>query len=342
MRSACRAGAASLAAALALAGCGGGANSAPGVQPVTAAAHATPPAASSRTSIATANLTLVFPPVLIGKAGQIVRAAPSSSSRHQQFVDPGTSNLIDIYVDGSLIPNIDGLAGANDSIVVTATPEGTQGVSLPLYATGTNWVVAVEYDSSHSNLLALGEANLINILLGTVNTVSMTMQMNVTGVGLIDLPGQTDPLLMSGQTLNIGVLAPCGLSSQFATYPTDANGTFVPVSGYGGTSTPSVTGAGVGITSLSQPQTQFVPSFTISWDLNCDDMVLTAIAANPANAIWNDVTGGNSGNYSNAYYGGSDRGGPNQGVWDLYNVYGALGLFSQTSTASVTKTIDIY
>ncbi len=151
----------------------------------------------------------------------------------------------------------------------------------------------------------------------------MTMLMNAVYVGFVDLPLQSNPLLMLGQpSVSIGALATCLGSNQYAAFPADANGTFVPVSGYGGTSNPSVSGSGVGLTMLSQVQTQFVPSFTFAGRRrrygHCGGAMIQHTA------IWNDIVT-NTATYNSARYGGNDFGGQYQGIWDLEYAIGFPG-----------------
>lgn len=353
---------AALAAVLILAGCGGGGGSSPVQKP---AAHPSAAPASTRTVVGTTTLSLVLPKVLHAK-GTLAVAKKTAAAKRPQFVDPqpaptsgsATSNLIDIYVDGSLLYNLDGQAGSyGASVFVNATATGAQTLQIPLFSTATNEIVAVEYDDLHANLIAIGETNLSTFTPGTAQNISITMQMNAVGLAIIDQPNESDPVMMAAQNGPWGLTENVcsygsGGTSGIGVYDVDAYNNLVPAAnGYGGTGFATVTGLSdnSGTTSLSAPQTQFPGTYTILWDSNCDTITLNATSPNPANSINADISNSTAyANYLNGYINNAIAG-PNQGIWNLYYEYDPQNSFSnqyfsqtlnQASNATVGGTID--
>ena len=255
-----RVAAAATIASLVLTACGGGGSSTTPSQPVKPAA--TPaPSAASRTAVGTAKITLALPQVLTAK-GKAVRAISrisgratqfsKTASKSPQFVDPspnplsagpcGGPNVIDIYVDGTLLSAIDGGPEGSDSLCVQPGKTGRETATLPLYSTAANTIVAVEWDALGQNVLAIGESDFGGFAPGNVQNVSLTMLMNAFGVGIVDLSNPSGALLMTPSTEFAPAPGPCPGSSQFAVYPTDALGNFIPAAGSGGTSTATITG----------------------------------------------------------------------------------------------------
>jgi hypothetical protein len=322
-------------AAIALAACGGGGGGSVAPKTVTQAKarglpaqanKATPlPAAASFTQVGTARVALTLPHVLTGKNAQAVRAIhgmrtgstsilrkpsaallskiASTTRRSPKYVDPigcqyGSCppNLIDIYVDGVLVPNLDGCAGPLDSICVNSMNDGTQNLSIPLYSTNSNDIVVEEFDpcgSDCGDLLAMGNTFVGSFQPGTAVNASVTMQMNTAYVGILDVYNQQDPEVMTGQTY-YGLSGTCGESpqkTQFGLYTADSLGDFVPVAGYGGTSTPTETATSDNGGTTLTPQTTIPGLWFVSWDGNCDGVAVNATATNPAYAISYDVLG---------------------------------------------------
>ena len=328
-----------------LASCGGGGGGGSSVAPARTApqpAASAPPAAANRTAVGTAQLTLTLPAAL--KAALTVKGAgatTASTGRAPAYVNPIGSNLLDLYVDGTLIPNLDGSAGSSDSLLVTNTSgDATQrNISLPLYSTTSNQIVAVEWNSTKTFLLAIGEVDQGLFPTGSTLSLTLSMQMNASYIGAVNLPSLSSPALMNG--LNYGPFgcpnAPA--ANAFALYSADGTGTFVPIAGYGGTATPaltSVTPDAGGTTRIAQSPTG---SYFVTWDAACHGITLGASVANPAYAIYNDITNLNSSNYSNAFYGGSQYG-TNQGIWNLVYGYGSLnGSYFSNQTATGTLNV---
>jgi hypothetical protein len=280
------------ATALMFSGCGGGSGTSTPTVP-----SQTAQSAPNRAVVGTATLTLAFP--------NVVTAA--SVSRSPQYVNPivdiggpcPNHNLLDIYVDGTLQPALDNGPEAPHSLCVTATSNGTQTATLPLYSSNSNQIVAVEWDSSDTNVLALGEQDQGLFSPGTPVSVSLTMLMNAQFIGITNLTF-SDSQKMIAQAYGHTDFACPGSAAQVGLYPTDALGTFVPTAGYAGTSTVTATGNPVaGTTSFSQ--TSIPGVYNVGWDGSCDDLNLTATAANPAYVIFNDVN-----NQDNAVYPGID------------------------------------
>jgi hypothetical protein len=358
-----RAGAAALTAAIVLAGCGGGGggSATPASQSQSApnsAAKVAPPPATGRQSFGTAQLTLALPKALRGATAKAVRAIPhgtttaTSTARHAQFVDPSPApgfgvcngNVIDIYVDGSLIPAIDGQGEGPDSLCVSFTADGTQTVSIPLFSnTNNNEVVVVEWDAFVENILALGEADTgSSFSPGSAINLTVTMQENAESLGVTDL-NFNDPVLMQGESWTELPFSCPGTTSPFAPFTADANGVFIPVAGYGGTSTPTLTGTSDGGGTSKLVQTGASGLYVISADSSCDGVTVFGSAPNPAYSIYNDVTSANYSTYYNDYYFNHIVGSPNQGIWTLVNVYtDTLGQnFYQLQNQAVNGTIDI-
>lgn len=318
-----------------LAACGGGGSTTPSGQRAPALFAGTPaPPAANRTSVGTLQLTLTLPHVFTGTNVQALGAR----RRGPAYINPiaqceGCLNVLDIYVDGSLIANLDGEIGPDHSLYVQNTNDGTQNVSLPLFSTSTNDIVVVEYNSYISNVLAMGETQAGGFPPGTGVNATITLLMNAAYVGILDIHNQQDPEVMSGQTY-FGLEGSCGspnqgLLSQFGLYAADVLGTFVPVAGYGGTSTPVESSASDPGGTTRAGQTGVPGIYEVDWDAHCLGVTVTATTANPAHAIFADVYGNGSGGpftangqptygYVRCYEGsGPCPGGPYQGIWTL-------------------------
>ncbi len=357
-------------AAIALAACGGGggnttpsaAKAGSGGLPAGFVRHsvAVPPM-SARTSVGNVKLALTLPHVFQGKNALAIRAKGGSalasaaarrtnanaSRRSPAFVDPygcGPNNscyyaILDIFVDGTLLTNIDGCAGPYDSMCVQTNSDGTQTLNLPLFSTGTNDVVVAEFDSCGNecqNLLALGETWVGSFTPGTAVNATLTMQMNAAGVGILDLYNQADPEILNGQNY-LGLSGTCNGSpypqiQQFGLFTADDNGSFVATAGYGGVSTPSLTYASDAPGTTTAPASNISGLYFVNWDNNCDGVTVTGTATNPAYAIFSSTTdyygpldgnGNETDGYVNCYnHQGPCPGGPYQGLWDMWYPYG--------------------
>lgn len=317
--------AALVASAAILAGCGGGGGSTPSAptQNLTPAQTTT-----NKTAIGTAKLTLALPKVITAtRNGKSVavraipkgtkRTLPSGTARSPKFVDPSPNpgfgpctggsagdNYLDIYVvsygSATLLTDLDNQGEADDSLCVAQTADSTQTVSIPIYSASQNQIVAVEWDATGAYVLAVGETDFGSFFAGSTYSLSLTMDMNAAYVGITDL-GFTDPSLVeSYDSPYEGVGAACPGNSQVAFYDADQLGNFVPIGGYGGTTTPSVTSAGGG-GSTAFAQTAVPGVYNIAWDSNCDDIGINASALNPAYPIYADAIYG-EGNYLGIEY----------------------------------------
>jgi hypothetical protein len=341
-------------AALALAACGGGGSSA--VQPSASAAKAkatAPPSAAARTSVGSATLTLSLPLALSGKKGVAMRAR-AASKRSPNFVDPVPnpnptagvypSNLLDIYVDGTLIPNIDGQAGPNHSVLVGGASNGQQTLSVPLYSTSLNDIVVIEWDYTDTYALAIDEDELGQFYAGNPVAASVTLDENVTGLGIVDVPGYSYPMApLNGNYWYLG----CNVNSsaQFGIFGADALGDFVPLATYDGTSTPTVSFSNYSGSSPVTPGTFGGSSYTITWDQYCDSSSqINATVSNPANTVYSNVTDANNyQNYATAYVGQYTYG-PYQGIWNLFYEYenaSVINAVNQASTSSVSDFVYV-
>jgi hypothetical protein len=363
-------------AAIALTACsGGGGGISPHTSPIQGPANgqglhnvAVPPA-SSRTTYGTAHLALTLPHVFTGRNAQAVRATKglkpaatqrvhAAAGRSPTYVNPTCGecdNVIDLFVDGSLLTNLDGCAGSGDSVCVnTSSADGTQSINVPLFSSGTNDVVAVEWGPN--GLLAIGETWIGSFTPGTAVNASLTMLMNAEYIGILDLYNQADAEVLTGQTYD-GLGGSCGQSqqqAQFGLYTADASGTFVPIAGYGGTSTPTLTSTPDAGGSSTTPQTTIPGVYQLRWDSNCDGATLHASAANPAYAIYASSTNydgpvDGNGNSTNGYLAcfnnsGPCPGGPYQGLWNIYFKYSNEQYFPQldiNTTPTVSGTADV-
>jgi hypothetical protein len=357
-------------AAIALAACGGGGSSTPAAPgssnngaSSTSHQHGTtqPPAASSRTAVGTATLALTLPKVFTGKNALAVRARNASlSKRNPKYVNPTCNgecdNYIDIFVDGTILQNLDG-CGGNDSICVNNTSNAVQNVTIPLYSTSTNNIVAVELDGCGQeceDILAVGESHPPSFSPGTGVNITLTMLMNAYSVGILDMYYQADPETMNGQTY-LGLQGACNsgtqAQSQFGLFSADGYGTFVPIAGYGGTSTPSMTAVSDPGSTTTAAQSTISGIYLVSWDSPCDGVTVSATAANPAYAIYSDtynydgpyVNGVGTHGYENCWNGGTCPGGPYQGIWNIWNQYSEPYYIVDgiNASASVTGSVDI-
>lgn len=343
--------AAAVTAAVIMVACGGGGGGSSTQPRLPANTSTPPPSAANRTSVGTAHLTLALPQVLKGTNAEAIKGVKSGTDRHVQYINPSPNpaptngayggNVLDIYVDGTLQPNIDGSDPDNLHSMVVGNPngDGTQNVIVPLYSTSSNTIVAVEYDSTDNSLLAIGEANNGGFSAGNTVSVTLTMQMNAQSLGVVDLPNESNPALMNGGTYSGGFPCTANTTSAFGVYTADAEGVFVPVTGYGGTSTPTVSGTsdGGGTTRLAQSP---LGSYFVSWDAGCDGLFLSASAPNPAWALYNDVVNTNYSNYLNGFN-GNFTAGPNQGLWTLNYRLGGIFGFNQAGNTTVVGTIDM-
>ena len=259
-----------LAAAFAMAGCGGGGGS---VQPK-GTATAPPTSSAARAVIGRGTLTVQFPPSY-RTAKSSVRNTGASKSRKPAYVNPTAGNLLDVYINGTLVTNLDGITPSH-SATVAPSSDGTQSLTnVPLYSTNTD-VAVIEWDSSDSLILAVGENPTISFTPGTAATLSVMMQMNATGFALTpNADGSSGTVF--GSSIATGS---AGSPEIVYVYPVDPLGGFTAASGYGGyPSAISVTGTSSDDSKIGlQPR----PGYLLSYASLSSSVSVTATAPNPA------------------------------------------------------------
>jgi hypothetical protein len=258
-----------------LAACSGGGSVAP---------RSAAPAVPSRTAIAHGTLTLRFPAGFRTAKG--VTRRTGASTRHPAYVNPASGNLIDIFVGGTLVTNLDGVT-PSDSVTVMPTPDGTQTIAnVPLFSSGQD-VAVIEWDSSGLMLLAIGEAPSVSFAAGGTPTITLTMQMNATGFAITTHSDGSSASMMNGYFTG----GATGTPNQVYIYATDPLGGYVtaaPPSGSGGFPTNvSVTGVP---NDGSHFGSQIIGSYAVSFLSVTSDVVVAATASNPAGLAAADTT----------------------------------------------------
>jgi hypothetical protein len=316
-----------------LAGCGAG-----GSTP--AAAHATstagtPASAPTGVPIATASLTIKFPATFhtARKASAVTRTSAASKTRSPAYVNPTSGNQLDIYVNG-----VDETPG------LTVNPEsagGAQSVTLPLYSSSAQQIVAVETESGASTYpptpLAIGEADLAAgaFVPGDVTAIGLTMVMNAVGAGIT-----SDPTGGSDATIDTSLQNPypdtvCdgfpGNGSTLYFFSYDMELGFVSSAGLGVTvPTPSGFANEPGtypLDSLGPPNGSvgLNTGFVISYQSGSGGVILSALFSNPAAVVKQDAV---------------NQGGVYPGIDALYN-NGTL-YYAIQSIGSAAVTTQIY
>jgi hypothetical protein len=322
------------------------------------------PPAAGRTSYGTARVTLTLPKAFTGKNASAIHAkaasikaaaqkrAATTGRKSPAYVNPSGGSVLDIFVDGSLLSNIDNEVGSQDSMYVVATSDSTQTLNVPLFSTSNNDIVVVEWDSTaHNSALAVGETWVGTFTAGQPVNVPLTMLMNAQSLGILDVYYQQDPEVMYGQSY-YGLNESCGqpgVQAQFGVWEADGTGTFVPVAGYGGTTAPRVIASPNPGGTTTAGQTNIAGLYQVNWDGNCDGVQISASATNPAYPIVDtenySAPAPSSYGYANCYYGGSCPGGPYQGLWELYWIYDYGTLFylpqNQIQQQTVSGSVDI-
>lgn len=274
------------------AGCGGGgSNAAPA--PLSA-----PQSVPSAATVTQGTLTIVFPPTFQrASAAGTTRAA--ATRRAPAYVNPLAGNRIDIYVDGTLQYNLDGVT-SSDSATVAATADGTQTLSIPLYSTATNDIAIVEWDATKSNVLAVGENSSTTFNPGTAPVISVSLSMNVQNIAIANTAAGTLATLLPAYSTGVKLIGCASLpatNNTFYLFAADALGGLVAqntasTTGYGGTvvatlssQTPSVT---------VQPVTTIRPyngGYAISYDSGAHSITIYAsVPSNPAASLFNNPT----------------------------------------------------
>ena len=137
-------------------------------------------------SNATANLTIRYP---TGFA-RVNRGL--STQRKAAYVNPTAGNFLNIYVDGNLIPG--------GAVNVTATPDSTQLVQVPLVSSNQNVITVQEWDNN-GHELASGGTGPNPIAAGGTATPTVTLSMNATAMGVTtDAVAGSDALLINTTT----------------------------------------------------------------------------------------------------------------------------------------------
>jgi hypothetical protein len=338
-------------AALAFAACGGGGGgTSPAPASLAAPAKIAAPPAAGRTSYGTARVALILPAAFTGKNAKAIRARAGAGRKSPAYVNPQSGTVLDIFVDGSLLSDLDNSVGAQDSLYVAASSDSTQVLTLPVFSTSNNDVVVVEWDSTaHNSMLSVGEAWVGSFASGQAVNVTISMLMNTRALGILDVYHQADPEVMSGQTY-YGLNQSCGApaaQAQFGIWEADAIGTFVPVAGYGGTSLAAVTAQPNYPGTTTAGQTTISGLYQVNWDGGCDGVVVSAGAANPAYPIVDTenvhAPAPYTDGYDKCYLGtGPCPAGPYQGLWELYWVYDQGSAFYLPQSQAQTQTVSGY
>lgn len=277
------------------AGCGGGGSSAVTLPQSTPSAAPVP----QGKAVGAGTLTIVFPPTF-QRASKAGTARASAARRAPAYVNPTNGNLIDVYVDGTLQYNLDGVT-PSDSATVSSGVDGTQTLSIPLYSTATNDIAIVEWDGTKSNVLAVGENSSTAFSPGTAPVISVSLFMNVQGIALStsSVGFSASPLTTNSST---SAFVGCGPSSPatnnvFYLFATDASGGLIvpdtaTTTGYGGSvlaglssQTPTVAGP---IPTVIRP---YNGGYAISYDAAADPITIYAsVPSNPAATVFSNST----------------------------------------------------
>jgi hypothetical protein len=271
-----------LAAASTLAaGCGGGGSNA---VPAPLAAPAAPSIAQGKAAGA-GTLTIVFPATFqrASKAGST--RATASARRGPAYVNPGTGNLLDIYVDGHL----------QLTATVSASTNGTQTLSIPLYSQATNDIAIVEYDAAKTYVLAAGEKASTQFAPGTAPIISVSLLMNVQGIALSTSADGSGATTLPATSLMVGCSGSPATYNTFYLFAVDAlGGLIVPnvttTTGYGG-SVVATLSAQTPMVAV-QPETTIRPysgGYAISYDATGNPVTIYAsVPSNPAASLFNN------------------------------------------------------
>jgi hypothetical protein len=252
------------------------------------------PAKTAPQSVGTTTLTIKFP-ATFGVAAQA-----SVKGARPQFVNPITTNFLDVYVDQQLVLLPGG--PANDTAQISnANGDGTQTLSIPQYSTGINDVVVAERDSGGNpitlpgHLLALGQANANSIGAngpGTTNSASINMSMNLGGFAY-STNGTSATSIQSDTIYCVGN-SPGTTPIQFV--PIDPSGGFTlsTPAGNGGLATLTVQASAISPTVAppSNIASTLGGSYSLIYDSahvgDADGVGVFIAAGNPANIIWQD------------------------------------------------------
>ena len=308
--------------AVLLAGCGGGSAGAPAALP-------TASAAPKGNAVATASLTIKFPQGfhtarIPGKTGT------SSAARRPAYVNATVNKYLDVWVvdNGSATHVIDSSGGTNISVV----GGGSQTLSIPLYSTSQNQIVAYERDQPYNNsgkLLALGETDLGGITAGSAPQVALTMQMNAQYIGVMSDPDDLNADATIGPKFaSHSSVCTSGNSGSLYFFAADPTGGFVDAAGAGGVSLPTVTGwsADAGGTGNTFAQGAGVAAASsVTYTTVAGGLTVRLTASNPAYALVSAVlsTNGTYPGLQAIYVNGND-------YWFTQNLYGAASTVSNS------------
>jgi hypothetical protein len=184
---------------------------------------------SQSQAVGRGTLTIVFPANFhrATRAASTTRAA--AAVRKPVYVNPTNTNILDIYVDGTLQTNLDGNT-PNDSATISNTDSsGTQTLNIPLYSTATNDIAVVEYDADKANVLAVGENPATpQFSPGTSPQISVSLLMNVQGIAIASSSSGGSASQLSPNGNNEFDICPSNtLSNTFFLFATDADDGFV-------------------------------------------------------------------------------------------------------------------
>ncbi len=252
-------------------GCsGGGTNSAPA--PSTAAA---PQVAGSTT------LTIVYP-------SNFVRAAASAKSKAPQYVNPTSTNYLDVYVNQQRVPG----TPPHDTAQVTPGGNGTQTLTIPLYSgiglAATNDILVVERDSGTTtpgNLLAVGQTSYNNTTAGNLQTPQVTMSMNVYTLAYSS--NGTSATVFPSTTFCYGTAPGYQAANSFYVVPVDADqGASLNLTTLAGSGVPPVTAFWTPTGSVVPPTnitTTLLGEYNVAYDTNSDAITMNLSVTNAAN-----------------------------------------------------------
>jgi hypothetical protein len=291
-----------------LVGCGGGGGSqpAPVISSATGASGSGTGTSSQLAVVGHGTLSLKFTPLLHSKVPN--GPTTTSKSREPAYVNGshpcGSSSYcyLDVWV---VSPNNQAVEVVNShgSGGNLQTP-GIQTLSIPLYAGGTNDVVAVEYDNDPccgADILSIGETDFGAFTVGTAPQVGLTMNMSVAYVGPMSDPanGNNDAsALYTGYAQGYTYTHCCSSPFPIYFFAADATGAFATqTSGAGGTSVPTVlkwsANNGDGSTLLPDPSATGVNA--VGYQIGspgCNQAGLTVLltGTNPAGSIFQEAT----------------------------------------------------
>lgn len=270
------------------AGCASGGSSAVPGPPATPVTQDKP--------VGTGTLTIVYPPTF-QRASKAGTTRTSAARRAPAYINPVAGNVIDVYVDGTLQPNLDGVT-PSDSATVAASPDGTQTLSIPLYSAATNDIAIVEYDAMKSSVLAVGETSTATFNPGTAPIISVSLAMNVQGIAIAHDPaGSTATVLPAYSTITAyyGCSSSPATSNAFYLFAVDALGGLIAqnattTTGYGGSVAATLS---TQIPSVAvQPETTIRPyngGYAISYDSAGDAVTIHAsVPSNPAAGVFSN------------------------------------------------------